>query len=67
MGKNKITLCPKRIVEGGIEGTHDLGECLFHCAAFQDWTIDENSNPVVAHGYCKELGDGSESVTARVT
>ena len=31
--KLRITLCPKRILEGGIVGTTDMGPCLSECAA----------------------------------
>lgn len=31
---SEITRCPKRVEEGGLIGTLDLGECLCNCAAF---------------------------------
>ena len=61
---SRISRCPKRIVEGGVVGELDLGECLFDCAAFQDWNVDLNSvNPTVACGKCAEMNDAP--VTAR--
>lgn len=56
---NQISRCPKRIVEGGIVGTLDMGDCLFHCAAFQDWCfmkIKTGEIPI-ATGRCKEYGN----------
>jgi len=29
----ETTFCPKRVQEGGIQGTTDLGPCFFSCAA----------------------------------
>ncbi len=31
----ETTKCPKRVEEGGIVGTCDLGKCLCTCAAFK--------------------------------
>jgi hypothetical protein len=56
MDTNAISRCPKRIEEGGIIGTVDIGECLFQCAAFQDWQIIQKAPDgiTLAEGICKE-------------
>jgi len=33
MSDETVTACPKRVQEGGIIGTQDLGPCIFDCAA----------------------------------
>jgi hypothetical protein len=47
----RITPCPKRIREGGIIGTLDLGPCLLECAACIK-PVDFGGNVFT----CKEYG-----------
>lgn len=44
----RISPCPKRVMEGGIIGTTDLGPCLIECAAC---IVDEKGY------FCKEYGN----------
>ena len=61
----RMTRCPKRIEEGGIIGTLDIGECDNDCAAFSsDWkqhdTEDEFSKTKFCYyqGHCAEYKRG---------
>ncbi len=52
------TRCPRRIEEGGVEGTRDLGFCMGNCAAFDPYipieTIPITAPVELIEGYCKE-------------
>lgn len=60
-----MTRCPKRIEEGGIIGTLDIGECDCNCAAFNsDWKCRENYDEFTKEkygyyqGHCAEYKKG---------
>jgi hypothetical protein len=55
-----ISRCPKRVLEGGIIGTTDLGYCIDVCGAFKPKRVLQERDDIlhididVYYGKCKE-------------